>query len=41
MSELAQAGVRGFRQVDEVVWELPADRVRTCVSRRECSPTAS
>jgi tRNA-splicing ligase RtcB (3'-phosphate/5'-hydroxy nucleic acid ligase) len=24
MSELARAGVRGFRQVDEVVWELPA-----------------
>ena len=24
MSELVQAGVRGFRQVDEVVWELPA-----------------
>ncbi len=24
MSELAQAGVRGFRQVNEVVWELPA-----------------
>jgi len=25
MSELAQAEVRGFRQVDEVVWELPAE----------------
>jgi tRNA-splicing ligase RtcB len=24
MSEVAQAGVRGFHQVDEVVWELPA-----------------
>jgi len=24
MSEVAQRGVRGFRQVDEVVWELPA-----------------
>jgi tRNA-splicing ligase RtcB (3'-phosphate/5'-hydroxy nucleic acid ligase) len=25
MSEVAQAGVRGFHQVDEVVWELPAE----------------
>ena len=25
MSEVAQAGVRGFRQVDEVVWELRSD----------------
>ena len=25
MSEIAQAGVRGFHQVDDVVWELPAD----------------
>lgn len=25
MSELAQAGVRGFHQVDEVVWELAAE----------------
>jgi tRNA-splicing ligase RtcB len=25
MSDVLQAGVRGFRQVDEVVWELPAD----------------
>ena len=25
MSEIAQAGVRGFHQVDEVVWELPAE----------------
>jgi hypothetical protein len=24
MSEVAQAGLRGFHQVDEVVWELPA-----------------
>jgi hypothetical protein len=24
MSEVTQAGVRGFHQVDEVVWELPA-----------------
>jgi tRNA-splicing ligase RtcB len=24
MSSLAQAGARGFRQVDEVVWEMPA-----------------
>lgn len=25
MSEVAQPGVRGFRQVDEVVWELPPE----------------
>ena len=25
MSDVAQAGVRGFRQVDEVVWELGAE----------------
>lgn len=25
MSNVAQAGVRGFHQVDEVVWELPAE----------------
>jgi tRNA-splicing ligase RtcB (3'-phosphate/5'-hydroxy nucleic acid ligase) len=25
MSEVAQAGVRGFHQVDEVLWELPAE----------------
>jgi len=25
MSEITRADVRGFRQVDEVVWELPAD----------------
>ena len=25
MSDVAQAGVRGFRQVDEVVWELAAE----------------
>ena len=42
MSEVAQAGVRGFRQVDEVVWELPGPkRVRTCGCRRGCSPIAS
>ena len=36
MSSLAQANVRGFRQVDKVIWELPAEaradmRVLACV----------